>query len=36
VVCAGPLTGRAAAQSKPAELDEDLPGMGQFYCDVTG
>ena len=24
------------AQSKPLPLDEDLPGMGQFYCDVTG
>ena len=23
-------------QSKPLPLDEDLPGMGQFYCDVTG
>ena len=25
-----------SSQSKPLPLDEDLPGMGQFYCDVTG
>jgi hypothetical protein len=30
------LTCCFAVQSKPLPLDEDLPGMGQFYCDVTG
>jgi hypothetical protein len=23
-------------QSEPPPQDEDLPGMGQFYCNVTG
>lgn len=27
---------RDRPQSAPPPLDEDLPGMGQFYCNVTG
>lgn len=26
----------AAAPLKPLEINEDLPGLGQFYCNVSG
>jgi hypothetical protein len=34
--CAHVLCSAAPPQSEPPPLDEDLPGMGQFYCNVTG